>query len=80
MSLVRARTLDEAAEVLASRRKELGWSLSEVADRMGVSPSTVMRWEAGDRRPGRERLESWARVLGVEVYWSIDMVTTEVPQ
>ena len=34
-------------ELIANRRKELGLTLDEVADKVGVSKSTVKKWESG---------------------------------
>lgn len=34
-------------ELIANRRKELGLTLEEVADKVGVSKSTVKKWESG---------------------------------
>lgn len=34
-------------ELIANRRKELGLTLEEVANKVGVSKSTVKKWESG---------------------------------
>ena len=34
-------------DILRKRRKELGLTLAEIADKMGVSEATVQRWESG---------------------------------
>lgn len=34
-------------ELIANRRKELGLTLEEVAEKVGVSKSTVKKWESG---------------------------------
>lgn len=34
--------------ILRKRRKELGLTLAEIADKMGVSEATVQRWESGN--------------------------------
>jgi transcriptional regulator with XRE-family HTH domain len=48
-----ARAMREAARL----------SLSEVAVEIGVHPSTVMRWERGERQPTAEHAGKWAALL-----------------
>ena len=80
MQMDRVQTIEEVTRALAARRQELGLSQAAVASRAGVSTSTIARWEDMSRTPSREMLAMWAGALGVRLYWSIDMVTTEVPQ
>jgi transcriptional regulator with XRE-family HTH domain len=40
-----------------------GLSLREVADDLGVSVSTVFRWENGERRPSGELAERYGELL-----------------
>lgn len=50
--------------MLKSRRKELGFSLKEVADAAGVPPSTVTRFERGEfAAPRPDKLAAFARQL-----------------
>lgn len=44
-------------------RKRLGMTMYELADRMGVSVSTVSRWETGEAVPVTTRLGALADVL-----------------
>jgi transcriptional regulator with XRE-family HTH domain len=44
-------------------RESTGFSASEVARELGVSPATVCRWERGLRSPGERDAERWALVL-----------------
>lgn len=37
----------EVKDVLRNRRKELGLTMKDVADRVGVNEGTVSRWESG---------------------------------
>ncbi len=54
------------AEVLSSRRKELGYTLAEIANKMGVSEATVQRWESGNIKSLRhEKIAKLADVLRV---------------
>lgn len=38
----------EVNEIIKSKREELGYSLRDLADIVGVNSSTIMRWENGD--------------------------------
>lgn len=55
------------AERIASLRSRLGWSQSELARRLNISPSTVGMYEQGRREPSVEMLVSLARTLGVSM-------------
>ena len=46
-------------------REDMGWTQGELADEMGVTPSTVCRWEAGDVSIPARVLVPLAFVLGV---------------
>ena len=37
-----------AGQRIYNRRKELGISIEEIAEKVGVSPSTIFRYESGD--------------------------------
>lgn len=54
------------SDVLKQRRKELGLTLLNVADKVGVSEATVQRWESGNIKNLRhERIGKLAEVLRV---------------
>lgn len=56
----------KANEVMKTRRKELGLTMREVAERVGVSEGTVSRWESGDiKTMRRDKIAALARVLDV---------------
>lgn len=56
----------KANEVMRVRRKELGLTMKEVADRVGVAEATVSRWESGDiKNMRRDRIATLARVLDI---------------
>ena len=64
-------------EIIATRRKELGMTLEDVANRVGVSRATVHRWEKGAlQNPGRDKIASLAAALQVSpeylLGWSDD--------
>ena len=48
-------------------RKMAGLTQEEVAQRLGVSPQTVARWEQGARIPSVEHLEELADLYGIDV-------------
>ncbi len=46
-------------------RTERGWSQLELANRVGVTPSTIYNWERGRFEPKALQLRAVARALGV---------------
>jgi transcriptional regulator with XRE-family HTH domain len=44
-------------------REAAGLSLAEVAAACGADPSSVYRWETGERRPSGERAVRYAAVI-----------------
>ena len=48
---------------IAARRKELGWTQAELAERIGVDTETVSRFERGSNLPSLTRLEKLAYIL-----------------
>jgi transcriptional regulator with XRE-family HTH domain len=44
-------------------RESAGITASEVARILGVPPSTVCRWERGERVPREQYAERWAELL-----------------
>ena len=56
----------KANDVIKLRRKELGLTMREVANAVGVSEATVSRWESGDiRNMRRDKIAALARALDV---------------
>ena len=83
----------EVKDILRNRRIDLGLTLKEVADKVGVSEATVSRWESGDiANMRRDRIAALASVLdvspGVIMGWEepdkkgyyIDPQTAEIAQ
>jgi transcriptional regulator with XRE-family HTH domain len=60
--LARARTLATSGAGLR-QRTSAGLSLREVAQAVGVSPSTLWRWERGERAPRGKAAIAWASLL-----------------
>lgn len=55
---------------LVNRRKELGLSQQDVADRLGYSNRGILgAWEIGRHTPRPATLVAWGRALGLELAW-----------
>lgn len=54
-------------ELIARRRRELGLSQTELAERLHVTDKAVSRWETGRGMPAIESLEPLAKELGLSV-------------
>ena len=55
-----------ANEVIRKRRIELGMTMKELADKIGVSEGAVSRWESGDIvNIRRDKIEKLSKVLDV---------------
>lgn len=58
--------MENLSTVLSRRRKELGLTLLQIAEKMNVSEATVQRWESGNIKMLRhERIAKLAQVLDV---------------
>lgn len=57
----------KTGELIAARRRELGWSQEELAERLHVTDKAVSKWENGRGMPGIESLEPLAEALGLSV-------------
>lgn len=56
----------DVRNVIKSRRLELGLTMQEVADAVGVTQSAVSRWESGDvNNMRRDRIFALAKVLDI---------------
>ena len=57
----------EIKDIIKSRRLELGLTLKQVADRVGVSEGSVSRWESGEiDNMRRDKIAALARVLSID--------------
>ena len=54
-------------QLIAARRKELGLSQTELAEKLHVTDKAVSRWETGRGMPSVDTLEPLAEVLGLSV-------------
>ena len=57
--------LSKSGKLLSSLRKAKNLTQKEVADRLGVVPKTVSKWETGHGFPDVSTLSSYADILGV---------------
>lgn len=60
---------------IAALRRAAGWSQTELAQRLRISPSAVGMYEQGRREPSADMLVRLSRVLGV----SVDYLLTGQP-
>ena len=52
-------------DIIKQRRKELGLTLLDIAEKVGVSEGTVSRWESGDiSNMRRDKIADLAKALG----------------
>lgn len=65
-------------EKIKTRRLELGWSLQELADRMGyANKSSVARIESGTIDPPQSKVVKFAEVLHTSVAFLMDWEETQ---
>lgn len=58
--------MHEIGEKIYNRRKELGLTLEEVGNAVGVGRSTVQRWESGMiKNMGRDKIAKLAKILQI---------------
>ena len=53
-------------QLIKERRRDLGVSQTELAERMGVSSKTVRAWEWGNTAPKGRKCATLFEVLGLE--------------
>ncbi len=72
--------MKELGNKIARKRKDLGMTQAEFAERMSVTRQTVSRWEAGAVLPDIDRIGEIAGLLGVSCdYLLKDEITEEAP-
>ncbi len=65
-----SRTIGELIKI---RRNELGWSLQELADRMGYkNKSTISRIEKGEIDVPQSKVKKFANVMGTSIAYLMD--------
>ncbi|WP_165247537.1 helix-turn-helix transcriptional regulator [Adlercreutzia sp. ZJ141] len=55
---------------VCSERNNRGWTQAELAERVGVDKSTVVRWEAGGSIP-QEKMIKMRGLFGCDIDWLI---------
>jgi len=65
---------------LIATRREAGMSQAELADRLGIDRSTVVRWESGDIAPKRSSVMAWALATDYDAEWLWSGVDPEGPE
>ena len=60
-------------------RQNKGWTQVEIAQILGVDPSTISRWECDNRRPTVDKMIAIARRLKCQIsdLWEIEPVNEE---
>ena len=72
--------MSELGRKIAAKRKDLGLTQSEFAEKMSVTRQTVSRWEAGTVMPDVDKIGDIAAILGVSCdYLLRDGVSEERP-
>lgn len=64
-------------KILRQRRLDLGLTMKEVADYVGVSEATVQRWEVGNiANMRRDRIQKLSEILRISPLNIIDIAST----
>ena len=53
-------------EQIAEKRKQNGQSRREVADKVGVSEKTLMRWEKEESQPSFDHVKAWCEAVKLD--------------
>lgn len=74
-----------ANEVIRNKRIELGMTMKELADKIGVSEAAVSRWESGDIvNIRRDKIEKLSKALDVPpavlMGWEIETRARKNPE
>lgn len=70
---LRSRTVPDAAvleiaEIMLRRRKRLGWTQEQVAEKIGCSQQAVCYWERGLNSPNLNLAIRWCTALGYDLW------------
>lgn len=60
------------SEKIKKLRAEKGWSQAQLANKLGVHPQHISRYETGGSSPSAEALAKMAEVFGVSVDYLLD--------
>lgn len=75
---------ENVKEIIKERRQQLGLTMKEVADAVGVSEATVSRWESGDiENMRRDKIAKLAEALKISpavlMGWEDNRTPSDVP-
>jgi transcriptional regulator with XRE-family HTH domain len=65
------------AEVISSRRKELGMTQKDLAEKLNITDKAVSKWERGIACPDTAAIPKLAQILGISLE---ELMTTEPVQ
>jgi ribosome-binding protein aMBF1 (putative translation factor) len=71
---------EQLARLVIMRRAKLGLSQSDLAKRMGTTPSVISRIESGQHRTGTETIRRLAQALDGRAVFGFDFGTPSKPQ
>lgn len=69
--------MKQLGEKIARKRKDLGMTQIEFAERLNVTRQTVSRWEAGTVLPDIDKIPDIAGILGVSCDYLLNDAVTE---
>lgn len=72
------KDMKETGQIIKSRRSELKLSQKQLADLVGVQPSTISRWETGSGYPDQCTISKVATELGITVNDLLGLEAEEV--
>lgn len=73
--------MDVTGGRIKEARESMGWSLEQLGIRVGLSKVAVLKYETGDiSRFTMEKMQKFARALGVDVIWLLGLTDEPRPQ
>jgi transcriptional regulator with XRE-family HTH domain len=60
-------------DLLHETRVRKGFSVQEISEHVGVTPTTVYGWELGRNRPREENLKALCRTLKLPIRATLDL-------
>lgn len=67
------------AEVISSRRKELGMTQKDLAEKLNITDKAVSKWERGIACPDTAAIPKLAQILGISLEELMDAELTRKP-
>lgn len=67
------------AEIISTRRKELGLTQKELADKLNITDKAVSKWERGIACPDTATIPKLAQILGVSLEELMNFEKAEQP-